>query len=251
MSTPLFNKVASLLSKTEFKEFKTESLNPLLKKFTGRTLNPSNLNEMASQLLGAGNSNIVANAIKAKTTSEVKDSFMEQVLQLNADPEFNWMAKSSIIPLFDFSINKERVEMGIEVYYDAIMNEAISLDIYINAPDTEDDETSELASLNGIGGDTLASMSRNYSYNDEMVIEDILRGLGAGEKIKSARIPNVITDMYGIKKSNFSNFSEYESVKDYLNTVLTLVASDINMRLAAKGKAKAIKKDGVYRVILA
>ncbi|TOJ37717.1 hypothetical protein CGI42_25220, partial [Vibrio parahaemolyticus] len=140
--------------------------NSLLEKFVGRTLNPSKLNELSSALLGATDSNVFASMFKRMSVEDIIDLYKSGALNYaESSEDKQQISKFNIIPLLDFKIRKERVTMGVEIFCQSTDsgNEAVSLGIFVNAPDSdyESNDESELASLSDNGGDMLHNMLRS------------------------------------------------------------------------------------------
>ncbi|ARN69245.1 hypothetical protein FORC36_4728 (plasmid) [Vibrio vulnificus] len=250
MTSKIFSLVASKITKDEFKEFKKEA-NSLLEKFVGRTLNPSKLNELSSALLGATDSNVFASMFKRMSVEDIIDLYKSGALNYaESSEDKKQISKFNIIPLLDFKIRKERVTMGVEIFCQSTDsgNEAVSLGIFVNAPDSdyESNDESELASLSDNGGDMLHNMLRSVYTSSESDLYSLFSSYGAKETPLSVTVSPVIAGMYGLNSSSFGRFSSFEKMEDYLNTCLIMIASDLNARFGAKGKAMAIRISPAY-----
>lgn len=244
MTTKIFHLVAQKLSSSDFQDFK-ENLNQCLKSYTGRTLNKSKLHEFASQVLCAKDSNVLSAMLKKSSVSDIVKTYMDTVSCFDTVNKYPHLLKHSTVPIFEFSIGGDRVELGVEIFYQdkGVLGdkEIIELDVYVNAPDVDIETDSLLGALCSNGGDNLTSMARTVFTSSEPLLFDIFEPYGLkNSKPSKPYITPMISEIYGLKKSNFDNFTSFEQVESYISTCLVMIAGDINMRLAQKGKAMSI-----------
>lgn len=254
-TSKIFHFVAQQLSKADYKEFKAD-INSSLEQYVGRTLNPSNLNEFTSSVIGAENSNVVASCMKASSVDDIVSIYLTSV-HYHIDNKSEWMRSRSLFPLAEFYVKGVRLELSIEVYHDQ-NNENISVEAYINAPDLEDeDDEKDSTGFVGLaqnGGDMLSSMARTvYMSEDDSITGNIVNSYVNVDSPKKVSLSPPLMSMYGLKKSTFNNVKNFHDLDNLINTSMTMISGDLNMRLGLKGRAKVINSysESVFCLTLA
>ncbi|MEX0291554.1 MAG: hypothetical protein AB3N14_20795 [Flavobacteriaceae bacterium] len=249
MTSKIFYLVSQLITKSDAKEFKSE-LNPIFKRYFGRELNPSNLNEILSLLLGAESSNVLSSMIGKNSVDAIMNSYVAMLsAHATTEGERKSIQRTCVIPVLEFYIKKHRVVIGCELFNDP--ENGVSADLYVTCPDIDEELQGDVLTDFAMGGgDTISGMLRTVFTSSEPMLFDLFSEYGATNKPSKVSISKIVEKVFGFKRANFNGFATFADMESYLTTVLLMIAGDLNTRLAVKGKGMAISQEDLFTYLL-
>lgn len=248
MTSKVFSLVAQKLSNPDFKAYK-KLVNATLERFTGRKLNPSNLNECASLLLGAENSNVMAAQFKAKSVEEIIANYFGTLKLSTEDTHTLSYLNHNQIELIRFELNGEMISIFVDVLYDVPKHyeddDLVWLRLWTNAHNHE--SNSVIANTFSQGGKYLLDVVSQY--RDDGILgqfyEELISGDGGRYDLEKTQVVDLIVNRFGYTDYKFGRdprvaFSAFDEIENFALACLQTIAVDLNLSFAAHGKARMV-----------
>lgn len=250
-SQKLFNFVASNFTKADIVEFK-KNLNIALSDNINRTLKPSGLDKLASDVLGANTPNTLAATIKKKNIEDEVSALKAMLGE-----------KNNVIPLMNITLvdgNLAEIDVTLctDLYFDEHPSQTehnLFSYIWLGSWNyVEPINESFLTEFIEAGGDSLIAggsgingfySSEETDYESEHLAALLKNYLGV-KKIKSATVCKNL-EILGLTQGNFKNVDTIEGIFDAVTTCHHAVFGKVYSSLLMKGfKCHNFKIHNVY-----
>ena len=261
MTSKVFSLVAQKLTKADFKEYK-KTVNETLKRFTGRTLGASNLNECASAMLGAKDSNVMAALHKEQDVPTVIRNYLEVVKAQNESQEYQSLLNLHLIPMLELELNGETLRFCVDIYspdpqfVDKPDNRPIALSLWLNAPYSDEHSANRMIYENvSEGGDYLSEHMTRFEwtrYIPEPTLLDALSGMVEDKpvKISKIKVTEIFKSLFSMDESvvrkDASGEMTCQDLEELMITGLTNMTVDLNMSLARNGHKRLMSREKDY-----